>query len=217
MNLEGRMNLLGEAIGTGDKSHLGGCSTSGDAGTYYPQMWEYLISKYRVKSVIDVGCGAGWSTKYFHEKDLRVLGVEGLQNAIDASPVKSLLICHDYESGPYVPQQKYDLCWSCEFVEHVEEKHAVNFIETFKNCKYVAMTFAEPGQGGHHHVNERPESYWVELLAQYGLEYDKEATEDLRKIACEDEASWEKAGSPWFAIFHFVTRGLLFVNREFQE
>ena len=217
MNLEGRMNLVGEKVGSGDKSHLSGCSTAGDAGTYYPQMWSHLIEKYGIKSALDVGCGAGWSTKFFHDKSIVTHGVEGLQDAIDASPVKHLLTCHDYETGPYVPQQKYDLCWSCEFVEHVEEKFAVNFVRTFKNCKYVAMTFAGPDQPGHHHVNCKPQKYWIDLMASHGFEFLAEDTRALRDQSKKDELVWRSLGAPWFAIFHFVERGLFFVNKEFQE
>ena len=39
-----------------------------------------------------------------------------------------------------------------------------NFINDFKLCNYVAMTYAPPGQGGYHHVNCQPKEYWIENL-----------------------------------------------------
>lgn len=212
-NLEGRLNLKGEFIGKDKNSHLGGCSTHGDAGTYYPEMWKFLIENYKISSVLDVGCGAGWSTKYFRDKGLKtVVGIEGLQDAIDGSPVKELLIQHDFEKSAFAPDGTYDLCWSCEFVEHVEESCAKNFIESFKKCKYLAMTFAAPGQTGHHHVNCQPENYWIDLLEKNGFKFDRQKTEELREHAKIDMMNWEKTSSPWYACFHFIERGLFFYN-----
>lgn len=212
-NLEGRLNLLGEHKGTGEYSHLGGCSKGGDAGTYYPEMWKYLVEKFSIKSVIDVGCGAGWSTKFFHDLGCKVLGVEGFQEAIDNSLVKEFLIKHDYEKdGQFIPNENFDLCWSCEFVEHVEEDFSSNFLETFKSSKYVAMTFAEPGQSGHHHVNLKPESYWIEKLGSIGFIFDREITNELRKLSEKDRIVWDSINANWFADFHFSKRGLFFKN-----
>ena len=149
------------------EGHLGGCSTGGDAGTYYPIMWKSLIENYNICSVIDVGCGLGFALDYFKE-DLgcEIRGVEGSRQAYDLSLVKQDVVLHDYSKSEYIPEKKFDLCWSCEFVEHVEEQYTQNFIETFKSAKYVAMTFAPKGQGGHHHVNEQSQEYWIELLTK---------------------------------------------------
>jgi SAM-dependent methyltransferase len=215
-NLEGRQNLTGEFKGTDENSHLGGCGIGGDAGTYYPHMWKALLEKFEIKSVIDVGCGPGWALKFFKENGCNsVLGVEGLQEAIDGSPLKENIQQHDYEkSGPFVPSEKFDLCWSCEFVEHVEESCADNFIETFKSAKYLAMTFAGPGQGGHHHVNCQPHQYWVEKLANHGFRFDLITTQYLISQTKLDEQEWKDMGEPWHACFHFAVRGLFFVNEN---
>ena len=213
--MEGRMNLEGEVKGSEENSHLGGGSIGGDAGTYYPHMWEGLINKFNIESVLDVGCGAGWSVKFFKDRDCRVLGIEGLQEAIDSSPVKDDVYRHDYEKdGPFKPIGNFDLCWSCEFVEHVQESSAPNFIETFKSAKFLAMTFAGPGQGGHHHVNCQPHQYWIDLLGSHGFRFDEEATEELKSLARLDEEEWQKIGDPWHSCFHFVVRGLFFVNEN---
>ena len=229
----GQINHGGSYDGQGDQSHLGGCAKLGDAGTYYPVMWQELTTRLNVKSVIDVGCGVGWSTKWFKDNGCTVRGIEGLQEAIDASPVKQQLRKHDYADGPYTPpkgaRKYYDLCWSCEFVEHVEEKFADNFIETFKCAKYIAMTHAVPGQGGFHHVNEQPSPYWVHKMRQHGLVLDWNVTNALRGFAELDRDAWGAMEwdarvthpepnaeipevAPWYADFHFVKRGLFFVN-----
>ena len=44
-----------------DDGHLGGCNIKNDYGTYYPIMWEHMVKELGIKSVLDVGCGFGYS------------------------------------------------------------------------------------------------------------------------------------------------------------
>lgn len=191
------------------QDHLGGCALGGDGATYYPKMWSYMISEYKIESVIDIGCGRAYSADYFKQNGVKVCGVEGCVEAVEKSFLEPCeMVLHDYENdGPYIPEEVFDLGWSCEFVEHVEEKHMNNFFETFKKCKFLAITYAAPGQGGHHHVNERPGSYWVHYLKQQGFELDQEATTALRLVAKEDREKY----SPFYES-HFIRRGLFFRN-----
>jgi SAM-dependent methyltransferase len=194
------------------EGHLGGCSTGGDAGTYYPIMWKNLVYKYNISSVLDVGCGLGFALDYFKDLGCEIRGVEGSKQAYDLSLVKDKVVLHDYSKSSYRPEKIFDLCWSCEFVEHVEEKYLENFLETFKHAKYVAMTFAPKGQGGHHHVNEQPVEYWLEKLTNNKFTFLKEETEELRNI-CELDITAHKSRKdcPFF-IPHFYHRGLFFKN-----
>ena len=122
-----------EEFGEVYEGHLGGCALLGDGATYYPRMWEAMVTRYDVKSMIDVGCGAGYALDYFKDLGVKVLGVEGCQEALDNNLVSpEELVKHDYENdGVYAPDQEFDLCWSCEFVEHVTAAEMPNFIETF--------------------------------------------------------------------------------------
>ena len=45
--------------------HLGGYIVGGDDATYYPHLWDWLVSARGVKSVVDVGCGEGHAARYF--------------------------------------------------------------------------------------------------------------------------------------------------------
>jgi SAM-dependent methyltransferase len=171
--------------------HLGGCVKGGDSDTWDTNIWDILIEKYGVRSIIDVGCGEGWSIKYFKEKGLNAVGVEGSQLVIDGSPNKDLLIRHDYTSGPYVPSQDFDAVWTCEFVEHVEEKYVENFLATFNCADFIFMTYSEPqwSTGGYHHVNCRDQNYWNEKLDSIGFKWEAEYSKELRKIST---AKWIK-------------------------
>jgi hypothetical protein len=60
-------------------------------------------------------------------------------------------------------------------------------ITAFEN-KFIVMTNALKGQGGHHHVNEQPTEYWVNHLRKYNYEVLSEDTNRVRKLAEKDGA-----------------------------
>jgi hypothetical protein len=170
-----------------DDGSLGGCNIYGDPASELPKTMGYLIDKFNIKSVADVGGGFGFHSKFFQQVfDLETLCIEGSEKVVELSLVPESVVCHDYTTGPYVPDKTYDLGWSVEFVEHVEDIYKQNFIDTLKKCKYVLMTHAVPGQGGHHHVNERHSSYWIDVMTENGFTFDVETTNNCKKTAGVD-------------------------------
>lgn len=157
-----------------DLSHLGGTALEGDPMTFVPDVWQYLLDRYHIESVVDVGCGVGINARWFQQKGLRIAGVEGFPDYLKNTVIPGFVIAHDYTKGPVqwpTPGYRFDLGWSSEFVEHVEEKYVPNFMETFKLCKYVCLTHATPGQGGYHHVNEQPGDYWITRMQDAGFKH----------------------------------------------
>ena len=185
--------------------HLGGSiieGAHGDTGTYAPEMWDEMIKMFQLKTIIDVGCGAGYSLKYFLDHHVDGIGVEGWERAIKASPVSGNIVHHDYTEGPF-NSGEFDLAWSCEFVEHVEEQYLHNFMATFKSCKRVAMTHALPGQFGHHHVNCQPPGYWIKKLKEIGFKYLQKESEYLKTFV-----STQKGGHIWTSLMVFERTNL---------
>lgn len=162
--------------------HLGGFVLGGDQRTYYPELWDSLITDYKLDSVVDVGCGEGHAAKYFFDKGLNVMAIDGSE-LVKQSAVFEDIYIHDYTKAPLVLDHDFDLVWCCEFVEHIEEQYLPNFLETFKSGKIIAMTHALPGQGGYHHVNEAVDIYWLNKLAHIGYTCDWEATQKYRAMA----------------------------------
>ena len=162
--------------------HLGGSIVDGDQNTWSPKLWDFVIDDLGIKSMIDVGCGEGFSTKYFINKGIDAYGVEGLYSAYERSGIKDKIYYHDYTEGKIKIKQEFDLTWSCKFVEHVDEKYMHNFLDTFSKSKHILMTHAFPNQGGYHHVNCQNPDYWIYQLQQYGYEYDYEYTVKLREL-----------------------------------
>jgi SAM-dependent methyltransferase len=146
-----------------ERPWLGGFFPQGDPSSWCPDVWEWALDRFKIKSVIDVGCGAGKALDWFEQHGCIVLGVDGLP------PNDKRIIEHDYTMGPYVPDRPFDLCWSCEFVEHVEEEYIPHYTWTFRSAKYLMMTHALWWQSGHHHVTLwRPET-WIDVIEDYGF------------------------------------------------
>lgn len=161
-----------------ERPHLGGFITGGDPLSHYPALWEWFVDELDVQSVIDVGCGQSAALAYFWLRGCDVLGVDGIEQETEWP-----FLCHDYAEGPYIPSEPFELAWSCEFVEHVEEQFMDNFLATFQCAEMVAMTHAIPGQGGYHHVNCQEKGYWIDALKSIGHRYDAYLTDRARVLA----------------------------------
>lgn len=195
------------------EGHLGGFTRYGDNGTYYPLMWSYLVDAYKIKSVLDVGCGRGYSTSYFESLGCNIKGIDGSTQAQAESLIIENLILHDYTKGPSpLTSEQFDLCWSCEFVEHVEEQYESNFLKDFTRCRYIAMTFAGPGQAGYHHVNCKPADYWISKIEPLGYTFMAKDTNILKEWVKADRDIQADIPGRWLGL-HFMDRGLFFARK----
>jgi hypothetical protein len=166
--------------------HLGGSITVGDPFTYSPLVWDYVIDRFCITSALDLGSGCGNASFYMHKKGVRVLAVEGLRASVEVSLYPA--IQHDLTKGAVFA--RVDLVHCQEVVEHIEEKYLENLLDSFATGKYVLMTHAVPGQGGHHHVNLQPSEYWIEHLSRRGFRLLQEDTTRIRALAQRDGAQY---------------------------
>lgn len=136
----------------------------------------YLIERYGLRSMLDVGCGPGGMLDEAKRQGLESMGVDG-----DWHLARGDVQIHDYTRGPLL-SDGWDLIWCMEFVEHVEERYQANYLATFAGGKVLFLTAAPPGFPGHHHVNCQPEGYWINILEQHGWALDKTATDWVRQF-----------------------------------
>jgi SAM-dependent methyltransferase len=182
VNDPGNLTLY-ESDGTEDDSHLGGNIHGGDADTFYPRLWAWLVTRFSVRSVLDVGCGEGHALAEFERLGARAVGIDGLRhNVIEATHKGLSCIEHDFTTGPPPIHEEFDLGWSCEFVEHVDERFLDNILGCFAMCRVVAMTHARPGQGGYHHVNCQSSEYWIAKLSSVGFALSSDDTTFARRF-----------------------------------
>jgi len=178
-----------------ERADLGGNLTHGDDATFCPRLWRYLVERFAVNSVLDVGCGEGHAVHFFRRLGVNAFGIDGLRANIDRAHTPIAL--HDLTFGKFV--MPVDLVWSCEVAEHIDPQFVDNYLDTLANGIIVAMTHALPGQAGYHHVNCQPPEYWIERMERrgYTLAYGNDA---YRRIAADGH--WT----------YFVATGLVFLR-----
>ena len=127
--------------GEAEKPHLGGFVDSSVKGGFdrdglSPRLWRYMLSNWTVRSVIDIGCGRGATSLWFHLQDVRTHCVEGSSEAVKQSMLpRDILTQHDFTEGPFVPDETYDMAWSVEFLEHVRSDKMNNYVSTLRKAR----------------------------------------------------------------------------------
>lgn len=148
------------------------------------------------KTLIDIGCGPGWQVDLANKLDFFALGVDGDSNC---NPD----ILHDFTIGKAPVNKNFDIAWSVEFLEHVEEKYIDNFLPLFAQCN-IAFCTASPSRSGYHHVNPQKQEYWIEKFNNYKMIFSEKLSNEFRL------ASTMKR--------NFIReRGMVFVNEAFKD
>src|ERR1700756_91995 len=134
------------------------------------RMVPLLLQTLGIRSVLDVGCGAGaWLSVYSHYGVSDILGVDGAYVRKE-----SLLIAaqafkpHDI-TQPFDLGRQFDLVQCLEVGEHIPKLASTTLVENLvRHSKLVLFSAATPGQGGENHVNEQPHEFWRQLFNSRG-------------------------------------------------
>ena len=173
-------------VGGQNQPHLGGNVKEGDPYTFCPRVWSYVIERFCINSVLDLGSGIGNAAEFFFRKGIWTVAVEGLIDNVNSSFYPA--VCHDLTKSPVVT--RVDLVHCQEVVEHIEEKYVENLVSSLACGRVILMTHALPGQTGFHHVNVQPMEYWVKLISARGYNLMIEDTNRIRGIAQQERAQW---------------------------
>ncbi len=176
-------------------AHLGRNIKEGDPCTFCPHVWDYVIQRFCVSSVMDLGSGVGNAADWFFKHGVRTIAVEGLAANIPLSFYPA--VCHDLTKGPVVTS--VDLVHCQEVVEHIDERYLGSLLSSLACGRVILMTHVLPGQGGHHHVNEKAADYWIKHIEERGYSLMVEDTNRVRRLAKQERALYmERSG----LVFH---------------
>ncbi|HWA28248.1 MAG TPA: methyltransferase domain-containing protein [Lacunisphaera sp.] len=142
-------------------------------------------------SVLDVGCGRGLWLSVWRELGVsEVLGLDGAyvdttRLAIPSAAFGSMDIAQPFNLG-----RRWGLVQCLEVGEHIPGAQSSILVQNLVNHgDHILFSAAEPGQGGHHHINERPLEFWRELFAPHGYQ----AYDPVRPLLHADAAV-----EPWY-------------------
>ena len=138
------------------------------------------------KSVMDVGCAIGDFVHYWKTfMGVTAYGIEGSPNAEEYFMTDGIFVYDLREE--IVFDFRVDLVTCFEVAEHIEPKFADQFRRNLVRLSdRILMSAAEPGAGGHYHVNCRKPEYWLETMYDLGYEFNEEVVALIRAL-------WE----PW--------------------
>lgn len=136
----------------------------------------YIKDKYHIQSCYDLGCGPGGMVKMINSMGIKCKGIDGDYTL----PNSNEIILHDFTKGPLNNLDEADLCWSTEFLEHVDEIYMDNYFSVFKKCKFIFCTASE-NPNAYHHVNPQNTDYWIKKFSERDFSFMSEDTSNIRK------------------------------------
>ena len=211
--------------GAGDKQHLGGF-TELDQDGISPALWRWMVHNLTVHSMIDVGCGKGVSTSWFHTHGVGATCVEGSHDGVAHSLMPAeRVVEHDFSRGPWWPKETVDVAWSVEFLEHVGRQYMHNYLKIFEKAAYLFVSHSL--WGGWHHVEVHKSNWWRNKLEAMGFVYSEDLTRRARHVAkqgsvmggcvaCRDTIPGKGDGTKesYYRSQHLYISLLVFVNPQ---
>lgn len=178
-------NSMFVGVPHGQENNLGGNHFFADSCSFSPKVIDYVMKRYCVRSVLDVGSGLGYIPTYISQNyHVPVIGIDGLDfNVLNS---KYPLVQHDLTKGPF-NCSPVDLVTCIEVVEHIEPQYLDNLLDTITRGALLLMTHALPGTGSDFHVNEQLSTYWIEKLASRNFGILSQDTAIIRNLAEHEE------------------------------
>jgi 2-polyprenyl-3-methyl-5-hydroxy-6-metoxy-1,4-benzoquinol methylase len=155
-----------------------------------------LARRFAPRTAIDWGCGAGLHVGALRRAGVEAVGVDAVIPDADLRDPDAVLVSGDLRrpvarSSSLPP--RCDLSLSIDVLEHLEDADsAAALANIVSGAALVILSCAPPGQGGHHHVNERPRRYWVARMGAIGWQYQRRETGALERtfLARRDQLPW---------------------------
>jgi len=153
----------------------------------YAKCLEDVFPKF--SEIMDIGCANSYLLEYFHNKDVKVAGIEGVDCAFKYMPacIKNDVMKASLSAPLTSNGRTYDIVNCTEIGEHIPYKYEEIFLEnTVKFVrKFLILSWANTWEGWHgmdeqSHVNPRPKRYVIKKLKGFGLEYNGHLTNSFK-------------------------------------
>jgi SAM-dependent methyltransferase len=145
-----------------------------------PKMADAALEEFPgLKTLADVGCGGGIFAAEFGSRGLRVVGCEYSEVSRKAAKKRGVEIYpfNLATSQEPLPGSPFQAVITLEVGEHIPGPLADSFVQYLvATGDLIIFTAAQPGQGGHGHINEQPKAYWAQRFLKFGFKVDEAAS-----------------------------------------
>ncbi len=143
-----------------------------------------------IKTVLELGCGAGWFTEEFVKRKIDILAIEGSKSGYNKTKKRikgkysGKIIKHDLRLPIYFNKQ-FDIALCTEVAEHIEPPFSSQLVQTLtRHSRLIWFSFEKPltNTQHYHHSNEQPEMFWKNLFQFYHfkmIKMSKKVFDDL--------------------------------------
>lgn len=143
-----------------------------------------------IKTILELGCGAGWFTEEFIKRKIDITAIEGSKSGYDKTKkrikmeYRDKILKHDLRL-PLNLNKQFDIALCTEVAEHIEPPFSSQLVQNLtRHSKLVWFSFEKPLTNiqHYHHSNEQPEKYWKNLFQFYDfrmLKLPKKVFDDL--------------------------------------
>lgn len=174
---------------------------------YIKTSTEILINLLKPKSIIDFGCGIGYTLETAFNMGIRdLVGIEIslIAKKYTNEKIKNLIINAD--CSEILETKKYDLVICTEVFEHIEPKNSENLLKNITNSLNkdgtIIFSAAPIGQNGSGHINLKSKEYFINFFKSYNIVEDKEILSIILN-------SWNKINVP-----NYICNNLLVFKYE---
>ena len=148
----------------------------------YHRIADWLAARYKPEAVLDLGCGCAHILERFKELGVRVQGVDGSRNALEASPpaVRGDLKLADLRQP--LDLDRFALVVCTGLAEFLPPESTDRLAETLAAHVggHLLFSAAAPETEKRRRANSRSPSEWCTDFESRGLSLDEEATREFR-------------------------------------
>jgi SAM-dependent methyltransferase len=148
----------------------------------YLLLAETIISVFSPKTITDVGCGSGGLSLALIKRGVSVQSFDFSEASLALARSKGVTQAQqlDLITARTIGTSS-DVCVCLEVAEHLPASSAGHLTKLLSEvAPTLVFTAAPPGQGGHFHINEQPQKYWIDLFKSAGMSFDQDAVTEFR-------------------------------------
>ncbi len=123
-----------------------------------------------IQSLLDLGCGQGAWLKVWEEHGVQdVVGIDGPYVDQNALLIERTRFREGNLASRIRLDRRFDLVQCLEVAEHLPPGASASLVGNLvAHGSVLLFSAATPGQGGEHHINERPPGFWRDLFLAHG-------------------------------------------------